>query len=236
MASPSQFRRLAATIWCRNIGYGRGIRTVAASFLVVTREPSSSGQTGNEDFASKILSEMRGRREEEVRGRTNQHDSFHLVLLTSFCCYLSSPIALFLFIRVSGTMCLNFSDFQCEESIDRVVWLWFAGCSGSSLRPTEILAHRPTAEVATSLSWPCEVWRPEQAILLHRPSHHVCVLHALLSPNLISLQASYCNAVPISWDSRSNLQLWYWFSLIPMHHPVVILLKDLHVTLIASET
>lgn len=121
MASPSQFRRLAATIWCRNIGYGRGIRTVAASFLVVTREPSSSGQTGNEDFASKILSEMRGRREEEVRGRTNQHDSFHLVLLTSFCCYLSSPIALFLFIRVSGTMCLNFSDFQCEESIDRVV-------------------------------------------------------------------------------------------------------------------
>lgn len=86
MASPSEFRRLAATIWCRKIGYGRGIRTVAASFLVVTREPSSSAQTGNEDFASKILSEMRGRREEEVRGRTNQRDSFHSVLLTSFCC------------------------------------------------------------------------------------------------------------------------------------------------------
>ncbi|KAH9565795.1 hypothetical protein CY35_04G095700 [Sphagnum magellanicum] len=71
MASPSQFRRLAATIWCRNIGYGRGIRTVAASFLVVTREPSSSGQTGNEDFASKILSEMRGRREEESSSNGN---------------------------------------------------------------------------------------------------------------------------------------------------------------------
>jgi len=71
MASPSQFRRLAATIWCRKIGYGRGIRTVAASFLVVTREPSSSGQTGNEDFASKILSEMRGRREEESSSNGN---------------------------------------------------------------------------------------------------------------------------------------------------------------------
>ncbi len=122
MASPSEFRRLAATIWCKKIGYSRGIRTVAASFLVVAREPSSSAQTGNEDFASKILSEMRGRREEVVRGRTNQRDSFHLVLLTSFCCYLSSPIALFLFIRFSGTMCLNFFDFQCfRKSIDRVV-------------------------------------------------------------------------------------------------------------------
>jgi hypothetical protein len=150
MASPSEFRRLAASIWCRKIGCVRGIRTVAASFLVVTREPSSSAQTGNEDFASKILSEMRGRREEEVRGRTNQCDPFHSVVLTSFCCYLSSPIALFLFIRVSGTMCLNFSDFQCEENIDRVVC--FPGCSGSSLHPTEILAHGPTAEVATSLS------------------------------------------------------------------------------------
>jgi hypothetical protein len=71
MASPSEFRRLAASIWCRKIGYVRGIRTVAASFLVVTREPSSSAQTGNEDFASKILSEMRGRREEESSSNGN---------------------------------------------------------------------------------------------------------------------------------------------------------------------
>jgi len=101
-------------------------------------------------------------------------------------------------------MCLNFSDFQCEESIDRVLWLWFPGCSGSSLHPTEILAHRPTAEVATSLSWPCEVWRPEQAILLHRPSHHVCVLHALLSPNLHQVGSHYKHLIampfPISWE------------------------------------